>query len=73
MTRDQVINDEKLGTYRYKVEEIHGERVLNQADAKQQVFDYIDVYYNRKQLHSILDHIIPEAFELKKLRLVKFL
>jgi putative transposase len=48
-----------------KVEAIHGERFLSRVDAKQHVFDYIEVYYNRKRLHSKLGYLSPEAFELK--------
>jgi putative transposase len=51
----------------FKVEAIHGERFLTRADAKQQVFDYIEVYYNRKRLHSKLGYLSPEAFELKSI------
>ncbi len=31
---------------------------------KQQVFEYIEVYYNRKQLNSNLGYRSPEAYEL---------
>ena len=31
--------------------------------AKQQLFAYIEVFYNRKRLHSSLGYISPEAFE----------
>ena len=33
---------------------------------KQQIFDYIEVYYNRKRLHLNVDFRFPEAFKLKK-------
>jgi hypothetical protein len=33
---------------------------------KQQIFDYIEVYYNRKRLHLNIDYRFPEAFKLKK-------
>ena len=33
---------------------------------KQQIFDYIEVYYNRKRLHLNMDYRFPEAFKLKK-------
>ena len=49
----------------FKVEAVHGERFLTRADAKQQVFEYIEVYYNKKRLHSKLGYLSPEAFELK--------
>jgi transposase InsO family protein len=44
----------------------HGERFLSRSDAKYQVFDYIEVYYNRKRLHSKLGYVSPETFEAKK-------
>ena len=49
----------------FKVEAIHGERFLTRSEAKEQVFDYIEVYYNRKRLHSKLGYVSPEAFEAK--------
>jgi len=48
-----------------KVEAIHGEKFLTRAEAKQHVFEYIEVYYNRKRLHSKLGYLSPEAFEAK--------
>jgi putative transposase len=47
----------------FKVEAIHGEKFLTRADAKNHVFDYIDVYYNRKRLHSKLGYLSPAYFE----------
>lgn len=47
----------------FKVEAIHGERFVTRADAKNHVFDYIDVYYNRKRLHSRLGYLSPVYFE----------
>ncbi|QFY43936.1 IS3 family transposase [Candidatus Methylospira mobilis] len=51
----------------FKVEAIHGERFPARDDAKQHVFEYIEAYYNRKRLHSKLDYLSPEAFELKNI------
>ena len=48
-----------------KVEAIHGERFATRAEAKEQVFDYIEVYYNRYRLHSTIGYLSPEAFEEK--------
>ena len=50
----------------FKVEAIHGERFLTRSAAKYQVFEYIEVYYNRKRLHSKLGYVSPETFEAKK-------
>lgn len=49
-----------------KVEAIHGEKIPTRAYAKNHVFEYIDVYYNRKRLHSKLGYLSPEAFEASK-------
>ena len=49
----------------FKVEAVHGERFKNRSEAKSQVFEYIEVYYNRKRLHSGLGYLSPEAFETK--------
>jgi transposase InsO family protein len=48
-----------------KVEAIHGERFGARQMAKDHVFEYIEVYYNRKRLHSRLGYLSPEAFELR--------
>jgi putative transposase len=50
----------------FKVEAIHGERFSTRTDAKNHVFEYIDVYYNRKRLHSRLGYLSPVYFEAQK-------
>ena len=47
----------------FKVEAVHGERFKTRSAAKHQVFEYIEVYYNRKRLHSKLGYLSPVAFE----------
>lgn len=47
----------------FKVEAIHGERFRTRAFARNHVFEYIDVYYNRKRLHSGLGYQSPVYFE----------
>lgn len=46
-----------------KVEAIHGERFATRAQAKAQVFEYIEIDYNRDRLHSTLGYVSPEQFE----------
>ena len=50
----------------FKVESIHNEKFTTREDAKKQIFEYIEVYYNRKRLHSTLGYLSPEAFEATK-------
>ena len=47
-----------------KVEAVHGERFITRTQAKNQLFDYIEVYYNRQRLHSFLGYLSPVQFEL---------
>jgi putative transposase len=47
----------------FKVEAIHGEKFTTRDNVKNHVFDYIDVYYNRKRLHSGLGYLSPVYFE----------
>jgi putative transposase len=49
-----------------KVEAVHGERFATRAQAKKQLFEYIEVYYNRQRLHSTLGYLSPEQFELSR-------
>lgn len=49
-----------------KVEAIHGETFNTRTEAKNHVFDYIEVYYNRKRLHSKLGYLSPINFEEQK-------
>lgn len=37
----------------------------NLKDAKNNLFDYIEVFYNRQRSHSFLGYVSPEKFELK--------
>jgi transposase InsO family protein len=50
----------------FKVEAIHGDKLITRSITKNHVFEYIEVYYNRKRLHSKLGYLSPEEFEVKK-------
>ena len=53
-------------THSLKVEAIHGERFITRDTVKAHVFEYIEVYYNRKRLHSRLGYLSPEVFEARQ-------
>jgi putative transposase len=46
-----------------KTELIYGQRYISREIAKQSIFEYIEVYYNRVRRHSTIGSIAPEAFE----------
>jgi len=50
----------------FKVEAVHGEKFMTREFVKKHVFEYIEVYYNRKRLHSKLGYLSPDLFELEK-------
>jgi putative transposase len=47
-----------------KTELIHHQRFHSREAAKQAVFEYIEVFYNRERLHSAVGYISPFDFEL---------
>ena len=49
-----------------KVELTHGVRYPNRRGLRQEVFEYIETYYNLVRRHSTLGHISPAAFENQK-------
>ena len=49
----------------FKVEAIHGEKLTTRTLTKNVVFEYIEIYYNRKRLHSTIGYESPETFEIK--------
>ena len=42
-----------------------GERYESHGDAKGQLFDYIEVFYNQRRRHSSAGRMSPAAFERK--------
>ena len=46
-----------------KTELVHLESYATRPEAAQSIFEYIEVFYNRKRLHSSLGYLCPEAFE----------
>lgn len=48
-----------------KIEAIHGERFETRDAMRRQVFEYIEMDYNRQRRHSAIGMISPEAFEAR--------
>jgi len=46
-----------------KTELVHHEHYATREQARQSIFEYIEVFYNRQRLHSSLGYRSPEAFE----------
>ncbi len=46
-----------------KTELIHWERYATRDEAKKSIFEYIEVYYNRKRMHSSIGYMSPVEFE----------
>jgi transposase InsO family protein len=48
---------------RFKTELLEGGAFLSIEDARTEIFDFIEIYYNRKRRHSSIDNKSPLAFE----------
>jgi len=48
-----------------KTELVHHQRYQTRAEAKQDIFEYIEVFYNRERLHSANDYVSPVDYELQ--------
>ena len=46
-----------------KIEAIYGERFPTRRSIQQEVFEYIETFYNTIRQHSTLGYISPDAFE----------
>jgi transposase InsO family protein len=46
-----------------KTELVHDQKYATREQAKQSIFEYVEVFYNRKRLHSSLGYVSPESFE----------
>ena len=50
-----------------KVEAIHGEKFETREQMRQEVFEYIEVDYNRTRRHSGIGYVSPMVFEAQLL------
>ena len=46
-----------------KTESLHRYKFKTRNEARREIFDYVEVFYNRKRSHSALGFTSPEAFE----------
>jgi len=46
-----------------KTELVHQQEYASHEQARRSIFEYIEVFYNRKRLHSSLGYVSPESFE----------
>ena len=52
-----------------KIEMVRESRFVDRAHARAAIFDYIEVFYNRRRRHSTLGYLSPEAFEKQRFAL----
>ena len=58
---DNAVVESFFGTL--KCELVHRSRFASREQARQEVFEYIEVWYNRKRRHSSLGYLSPDEFE----------
>jgi putative transposase len=46
-----------------KTERVHGRRYRTRDEARSDIFDYIECFYNPRRRHSTLDYVSPTAYE----------
>ena len=50
-----------------KAECIAGKIYLSRAQAQREIFEYIEIYYNRKRRHSAIGSMVPEFYENQRI------
>jgi transposase InsO family protein len=60
---DNAVTESFFGSF--KSELVNHEHYATHEQARQSVFEWIEVFYNRQRKHSSLDYLSPEAFEAK--------
>ena len=58
---DNAVMESFFGTL--KTEAVYHEHYATHEQARQSIFEYIEVFYNRQRRHSALGYLSPEAFE----------
>lgn len=62
---DEVYDNAFIESYwsRLKAELVHQRVFRSVAEAREQLFEYIELYYNRRRRHSSLGYVSPLQFE----------
>jgi transposase InsO family protein len=48
-----------------KTELVHHQRYQTREEAKQDIFEYIEVFYNRERIHSANNYMSPVNYEMQ--------
>jgi transposase InsO family protein len=48
-----------------KINLVHHQAYQTRAEARQAIFEYIEVFYNRERLHSANGYMSPVGYELR--------
>jgi putative transposase len=56
-----------------KKELIQGRSWPSKAELRTEVFEYIEVFFNRRRRHSTLGYLSPEQFENQKTREIEMI
>ena len=48
-----------------KTERVHHQHYQTRAEAKQDIFEYIEVFYNRERIHSANNYLSPVDYEMQ--------
>ena len=48
-----------------KTELVYQRRFATRAEAREAIFDFIEVFYNRERRHSSLGYVSPVEYEMK--------
>ncbi len=59
--RDNAVSESFFHTL--KTEWVHHQKFRTRDEAKQVIFEYIEVFYNRERLHSANDYLSPKDYE----------
>ncbi|PHZ84775.1 hypothetical protein CRD36_10105 [Paremcibacter congregatus] len=46
-----------------KTELVHHHKFENQEEAKKEIFEYIEVFYNQERMHSANNYLSPKQYE----------